>query len=46
MSYIMEHVTKTISNLRKLDQQTKNRSQTKLRLENTFFVQKLERHFS
>ena len=38
MSYILENVIKTISNFRKLDKQTKNRFQTKLRLKNNFFL--------
>ena len=42
MSYIVEDATKTISNLRKSEQQTKNRFQTKLHLENSFFVQELQ----
>ena len=45
MSYIVEDATKTISNLRKLDQQTKNSFQTKLLLENRFFKQKLRGTF-
>ena len=45
MSSIVEDATKTISNLRKLDQQTKNRFQTKLHLENRFFKQKLQGNF-
>ena len=36
---------KNISNLGKLEQQRKNRFQVKLRLENSSFVQKLERNF-
>ena len=45
MSYIVEDATKTISNLRILDHQTKNRFQTKLSLQNSFFVHKLEGNF-
>ena len=45
MSYIVEDATKTISNLRILDHQTKNRFQTKLPLQNSFFVHKLEGNF-
>ena len=39
MSYIVEDANKTISNLCKLDQETKKCFQTILRLENSFFVQ-------
>ena len=45
MSYIVEDATKTISNLHKLDKQTKICFQTNLRLENGFFVQKLQENF-
>ena len=45
MSWILENPKKTISYLGKLDQQTKNRFQAKLRLENSSFVQKLQRNF-
>ena len=45
MSYIVEDATKTISNLQKFVQQTKNLFQTKLRLENSFFVEKPPRNF-
>lgn len=40
MPYILENPAKTISNLRKLDKQTRNHFQTKLRLENKLFLQK------
>lgn len=45
MSYILEYATKTISHMRKLDKQTKSCFQTELRLENNFFVQKLQETF-
>ena len=45
MSYIEEDATKSISKLRKLENQTKNRYQTYLCLENQFFVQKLQETF-
>ena len=45
MSYIEEDATKSISKLRKLENQTKNRYQTYLCLENRFFVQKLQETF-
>ena len=42
MSYTVEEATKTTSNVSKLEQQTKNRFQTKLRLKNNFFVRNLQ----
>ena len=45
MSYIVEDATKSISKLRKLEHQTRNRFQTYLCLENSFFVQKLQEIF-
>ena len=42
MHYITEDATKAISNLCKLDQQGKNRFQTKQRLQNSLFVKKLQ----
>ena len=45
MSYIVEDETKTISNLQKSEQQTKNRFQTNLHLENSFIVQELQGNF-
>ena len=45
MSYLLEDATKTISNLRKLDQQAKNCFQTKLYLQNSFFVHTLQGNF-
>ena len=45
MSFIVEDATKTISNWRTLERQTKSRFQTKLRLENSFIVQKLQGNF-
>ena len=45
MSYIAEDVTKSISKWRKLEHQTRNRFQTKLCLENCFFVQKMQEKF-
>ena len=45
MSYIVEGATKSISELRKLEQQSRNRFQTKLCLENRFFFQKLLENF-
>ena len=46
MSSIVEDAAKTIWNLHKLVQQTRTRFQTKLRLENSLFVQKLQGNFS
>ena len=40
MSYIVEYATKSISMLPKLEKINKNCFQTKLRLENSFFIQK------
>ena len=45
MSYILEDATKTILNLRKKDQQIKDRFQTKLRLEKNLFVEKLQGNY-
>ena len=45
MSFIVEDATITTSNLDKFDQQSKIRFQTKLRLENSFFVEKLQGNF-
>lgn len=49
MPYILGDATKIISNLRKLDKQTKScfvgLKKTKLSLENNFFVQKLQEKF-
>ena len=45
MIYVVEHATKTISNLRKLDHQTKKRFQPKLHLQNSFFVHTLQENF-
>ena len=42
MLYILENATKTISNLRKLDEKAKNHFKTKLRLENNSCKQKLQ----
>ena len=42
MLYILENANKTMSNLRKLDEKTKDRFQAKLCLENSFFKQKLQ----
>ena len=43
MSYILEDAKKTISNLCKFDHQAKKRFQTKLRLQNRFFVKETAR---
>ena len=45
MSYIVEDATKSISELRKLEHQTKKHFQIYLCLENSFFVQKLQEDF-
>lgn len=45
MPYIPENATKTFWNLQILGEYTKNRFQTKLRLENSFLEQKLETRF-
>ena len=45
MPYILENETKIISILPKMEKQTKSRFQTKLRLENCLFVQKLQGKF-
>ena len=43
MPYILKHVTKTSLNLREFYEHTKQGFPTKLRLGNSFFMQKLER---
>ena len=45
MSYIVKDATKTISNLRKLEQQTKKHFQIKIRLAHPFFAHKLQGNF-
>ena len=45
MSYILEDATKTILNLRKKDQQIKDRFQTKLHLEKNLFMEKLQGNY-
>ena len=46
MAHIAANATKTFSSLCKLGEYTKNSFPTKLRLENNFFVQKLEKKIS
>ena len=45
MSFIVEDATRSISILRKLEKQTKNRFQAKLRPENSFLLQKMQGNF-
>ena len=45
MSYIVEDANQTISKLCKLDKLKKNNFQTKLRLENSFFIKKQQGSF-
>ena len=46
ISCIVEDETKTISKLRKYEHQTRNRFQTKLCVENHFFVQNLQENYA